>query len=256
MNKLLIATLSLGALTLGAANAADLRAPVKAPVAVAPACAQFGGFYLGVQGGTVTHETGWTDRDNWADQFNIDIALGHVERTKWGGAVGPLIGYNWQRNCTLFGVEADWSWTSVSHSRGYTGNGVPADMLITLDDKVRWYGTVRTRAGVIVNDLLIYATGGFAYANVRHAWTLTQPGLTEGFSSTGTRLGWTAGVGTEWAWTGNWSIKFETLYVRFADKDTTVFSPSNAANFTFDSHDALWVARVGLNYRWGGGGRY
>ena len=30
MNKLLIATLSVGALTLGAANAADLRTPVKA----------------------------------------------------------------------------------------------------------------------------------------------------------------------------------------------------------------------------------
>lgn len=255
MNKLLIATLSFGALTLGAANAADLRAPVKAPVAVAPACAQFGGFYLGVQGGSVTHEAGWTDRDNWADRFSIDIALGHVERTKWGGAVGPLVGYNWQRNCTVFGVEVDWSWTSLDHSRGYTGDGIPANMLITLNDRVRWYGTARTRAGIVVNDLLLYATGGFAYANTKHSWTMTQaPAPTlEGFSTSGTRFGWTAGVGTEWAWTGNWSVKFETLYVRFTDKETTVFSPSAATNFTFDNHDALWVSRVGLNYRWGGG---
>ena len=161
-------------------------------------------------------------------QFGVDIGLDHVERSKTGVGVGPLIGYNWQRNCTVFGFELDWSWTSVSHSRVYTGNGIPADMLITLSDKVRWYGTARTRAGVVVNDLLLYVTGGFAFANIRHNWSLTDDGpppVTESFSSSGTRWGWTVGVGTEWAWTSNWSIKTEALYIRFADKDTSRLLP-------------------------------
>jgi outer membrane immunogenic protein len=251
MKKLLLASLAIASLAAGPGNAADLYAKAPRAVAVAPACAQFGGGYIGVQGGSVTHDTGFNDHDSWADQFNVDISLSHVERSRWGGAVGPLVGWNLQRNCTVFGVEVDWSWTSISHSRVYTGNGLPAAMAVTLEDKVRWFGTARTRGGIVVNDVLLYATGGFAFGNVRHAWTLTQPGLTEGFNTSNTRWGWTTGVGSEWAWTDRISIKFEALYVRFVDRETTFFSPSNAQNFTVSHQDALWVTRVGLNYRWG-----
>jgi outer membrane immunogenic protein len=253
MPRLFAAAIAVTALTSVAAVAADLPPVRKAPGIAPAACAQFGGGYIGVQGGSVTHDTGWTDRDNWADRFSVDIALGHVERSKTGGAVGPLIGYNLQRGCTVFGIEADWSWTSAGSKRTYTGNGDPTALAVNLDDKVRWFGTVRTRTGLVVDNLMLYATGGFAFANIRNSWQVVdQSTYTETFTDSGTRWGWTAGVGTEWAWTNNLSIKSEVLYVRFAERSTTGFSPSAGANFNFDHQDSLWVARLGLNYRWGG----
>ena len=233
------------------AYAADL--PVrKAPAMPIAGCAQFGGGYIGVQGGSVTHDTGFTDRDNWADQFSIDIALGHVERSKTGGAIGALAGYNLQRGCTVFGIEADWSWTSAGSKRTYTGNGDPTELAINLDDKVRWFGTLRTRTGVVVDNLLLYATGGLALAKTRNSWqAVDESTLTETFTDSATRWGWTAGVGTEWALSNNLSIKSEALYVRLSERSVSGFSPSADRAFNFDHQDSLWVARVGLNYRWG-----
>lgn len=254
MNKLLIATLSFGALTLGAANAADLRAPVKAPVAVAPACAQFGGFYAGVNGGWAYHETHWVDRDAWADEFNTDWALGTVRTTRNGGTAGGQVGYNWQRRCTVFGIEIDGNWAGVKSSKLYSPSAAANDTDLTLEHKVKWFGTARTRAGIIVDDIMLYATGGFAYANIQHTWSMVDTANgNESYSAQKSRWGWVGGVGTEWAINANWSFKAETLYIRFTERTTSVASPAAAQTVSFDLQDSMIISRVGLNYRWGAG---
>src|SRR5262245_724946 len=188
----------------GAAIAADLPAKAPAPVVARPACAQFGGFYAGVQGGWATLRSTWVDRDAWVDNFGTDWALGSVSRDKGGGTAGAQIGYNWQLTpCTIFGVEADASWVGISDTRGYS----PVDIgdtgtALSLEHRMRWFGTLRTRGGVIVDNLLIYLTGGFAFANIKHTWTITDPGTDptiESFSSSNTRWGGVVGFGTEWA---------------------------------------------------------
>jgi outer membrane immunogenic protein len=250
MNKILLTGLATAALFgTVSANAADMA--VKAAPIVKPSCAQFGGAYIGVQGGSVTLDRTWTDRDNWADRFAVDIGLDSVTRRTWSGAGGFLAGYNVQRGCTVFGLEGDWSWTGLNHSRTYTGNGVPLNMAVVLSDKLDWYGTVRARAGVVVDDLLIYATGGLAFANAQNSWSLSQAGVVLEAYSTGNDVqwGWTAGFGTEFAWTRNWSVKSEILYVGLAEKTTTVFSPAAGVPVSFDTTHSLWVSRIGLNYR-------
>ena len=70
MKKLLLATSAIVAVVVAVpAGAADLRAPiVKAPVVYKPACAQFGGFYVGAHAGWGYYDHKWHDRDAWSQK--------------------------------------------------------------------------------------------------------------------------------------------------------------------------------------------
>ena len=117
-----------------------------------------------------------------------------------------------------------------------------------------WYGTARTRAGIIVDNLLVYATGGFAFAQIKNDFTVADPGIpTESFSADKGRWGGVIGVGTEWAFNRNWSLKSEFLYIRFQEVTTDGVSRTDQTppqNVSFDNQDLMWVARLGVNYRW------
>ena len=242
MNRLLVATLSIGALTLGAANAADI--PAKAPRAVGPAfvCAaqKFQGVNIGIHGGSVYHDARRQDTDG----FLTDNAGWTM--SDWGYHAGGQLGWNWATCSTIWGFEVDGSW--VGGTKNFlpdnpNGGAAPGDGIHTRVDALF---TARLRSGVALDNLLLYATGGFAGARFRTSW-VDAPDTAE-FRNW--RWGWTAGVGTEWSWTGNWSIKAETLYVGFMDKDHD--ATFGAATFRFVHSDAIWVSRIGLNYRFGG----
>jgi outer membrane immunogenic protein len=260
MNKLLIAAISLGTLTIGAAQAADLgvrRAPPAAMMS-APACAQFGGFYVGISGGGGAYSNTWNDRDGWSSELSDDLQRSNVRADKFGAVAGGGGGYNWQRGCSVFGVEVDYSWSNLKTRTFETDSDTGLDLdSLTIESKLRGIGTARTRAGVVVDSLLLYATGGLAFANFKRSATMTDNSVPESeiFSSSKWRLGWTAGVGTEWAINSNWSLKSEVLYAAFA-KDEQSFSCSAfcgpAEQKRFDNQDSVWITRVGVNYRWGG----
>ena len=130
---------------------------------------------------------------------------------------------------------------------------------VSISSKMRWFGTVRARTGVIVDNVLLYATGGFAYANFNRSFTFFDDGgpttLTVGRSNT--RWGWTAGVGAEWAFAPNWSLKSEALYMRFETDTITATGDGAIGNlgraYRLESQNDAWVTRVGVNYRFGGG---
>ena len=75
-------------------------------------------------------------------------------------------------------------------------------------------GDARGRFGYAVNNLLFYATGGYAAAGVDVG---VKSAVTNALlaSASSTRSGWTAGGGIEWGFAPNWSVKFELLYVKF-----------------------------------------
>ena len=41
---------------------------------------------------------------------------------------------------------------------------------------MKWFATLRARSGVVVNNLLLYVSGGFAFANHRNEF-LFDPGI-------------------------------------------------------------------------------
>jgi outer membrane immunogenic protein len=164
------------------------------------------------------------------------------------------------RTCTVFGIESDWAWTNAKASTVVSdGQEFPPSETdnITVTSKLRWFGTTRIRTGVVVDNLLLYVTGGLAYANFKRDFRFIEDAdddaYTEVFSRSRTRFGWTAGAGTEWAINQNWSLKSEFLYVQFEKDETTetskVLYPDLKTRFKND--DSAWVGRIGLNYRFG-----
>ena len=65
------------------------------------------------------------------------------------------VGYNWQSGQFVFGVETDAQLTGADDSSGGLKFSIP------------WFGTLRGRAGVAVNNMLFYGTGGLAYGSGR-----------------------------------------------------------------------------------------
>jgi outer membrane immunogenic protein len=218
-----------------AVSAADL--PMKAaPVPVA--IYDWTGFYIGVAGGG---SLGTSD--------HIDAATGLSDTSGYnvkGGLVGGTLGYNWQVSSFVFGFEGDVSW--VGEYGSMTDLGPVGDPAFTSFTKETWMATVRGRFGYAVNNLLFYGTGGFAAAGVEAGVKDSNTGVLLA-SATSTRSGWTAGGGLEWGFAPNWSAKFEMLYMKFESKPfLTVQAEGPRSSVPLDDT----IARVGINYRFGG----
>jgi outer membrane immunogenic protein len=82
--------------------------------------------------------------------------------------------------------------------------------------------------------------------------TTTNTGLA--FAS-GTRGGWTVGVGGEYAFTNNLSAFLEYDYYDFGTK-TTSFANTTGTNFyNADIKETKSVVKLGLNWKFGGKGK-
>jgi len=250
MKKLLLATTAFVGLAATSAVAADMavKAPRPAPCPCACDAAQFDGGYIGISGGGAKHIANRTDLDGFLD------GTGGVTTVtdKWGGIVGLTLGYNWARCHTLWGFEIDGSWVGTNKTVTTDPNGgVGAQE--TLENRLNAFVTARIRSGMAWDNMLVYFTGGVAAARFKTTWEDLNGGATpfDTVEFSEWRWGWVAGFGTEWAWTPNLTFKSEVLYANFTDRDKSfVFPAFGPAAFTHS--DSVWVARVGLNYRWGG----
>jgi outer membrane immunogenic protein len=249
MKKLLLATVAVSALAAAApAGAADLRMPVKALPPPPPPCAYFGGVYVGIQGGSVYYQNTHNDLDyfwNGGSTTSTDL--------DWHGGVQG--GFNWQTGCTVWGVMADWSWSGAEANTLLRDGPFPFAPTFAIEHELKWFGTLRARSGVVVNNLLICVSGGFAWAKFdRNVAFNTFDGFASFASSfdENTRWGWAAGAGTEWSITPNLSFMGEFVVMGF-DKQESNFIDAFANSWRVDNHDLLLVSRVGLNYRFGGG---
>jgi outer membrane immunogenic protein len=210
--------------------------------------------------GWAKYDHQWSDKDAWAGAVDDDL-VGDRRNSKGGGAGGIGGGYNWQSGCTVFGVSIDYNWASLNASNTYTDGELAAPFdTLTVSSKLRAFGTAQFRTGIVVDNLLLYVTGGLAFARFNREWTLFDDDnlLTETFSQSRTRWGGVVGVGTEWAFNTNWSIKSEFLYMAF-ERDETSFGSTihiPGVNQRFESQDSVWVSRIGLTYRFGGLGKF
>jgi outer membrane immunogenic protein len=215
-----------------AVSAADLAVKAPPPVAIY----DWTGFYLGAAGGISIGNSDHIDRAT-----GLSDALGYNIH---GGLAGGTLGYNWQLSNVVVGFEGDGSWTNERGSR--LDIGPAGDSASTSFTKETWFATARGRVGYAVNNLLFYATGGYAAAGVQATVKDGTSGLVA--SATSTRSGWTAGAGLEWGITPNWSAKFELLYMSFNTAAFNTVLAEGPRNVPLNDT----VARVGINYRFGG----
>jgi outer membrane immunogenic protein len=233
---------SVGAILLsGSAQAADLgvRPVYKAPPP-APVTWNWTGFYVGANIGAVFHRGSIADDPSsfvpWLNGASFD--------NDGTGVIGGLeAGYNWQMASLVLGIEADISASSLNHSNSNVaapfGGGSP-DVYST---KMSWLGTVRGRVGWAFDRVLVYGTGGVAFANLKDGNVDTWFPITASTSSGVT--GWTAGGGIEYALVDHWTVKAEYLHVGFPNRTATDVNTGYAFRFK----DSLDIGRVGINYK-------
>ncbi len=260
MKKLLLASVTMGALAIGApAGAADLPAPVyKAPV-VAPAVFSWTGFYIGgnlgyswgraqtdfseATGVTTTTQVFRTAGPDLISTVTTTLppvaAAGSVRADLNGVLGGGQIGYNWQSGSFVFGLEADIQGTGErGDSTICITAGCPVGGIFgSASYKLPWFATVRGRVGVTVAPTwLLYVTGGLAVAEVESSFTGGLiGGPVTGVTANRTRGGFAVGGGVEGAINNNWSAKLEALYMDLGGFDTgfagfTTTTVTNALN--------------------------
>lgn len=182
-------------LSSGVACAADLPpapAPPQAPavyVPIAPAAYNWGGVYVGINGGWGLGTADWT----------TSTGAGNATNDR-GGVVGGTFGVNWQIGGFVFGVEGDWDYSGINTG---TSSTICATFG-TCQTENNWLSTLRGRFGYAVDRILFYGTAGGVFGNVQST--------VNGITTTHTQTGWTAGVGVETAFAEHWTAKFEYLY--------------------------------------------
>jgi outer membrane immunogenic protein len=215
--------------------AADL--PLKAPPPPPVPMFSWTGFYIGANIGGA-----------WSHSSVTDLVTGATFNTDSNGFIGGgQVGYNYQMNNFVFGVEGDIDATSIKK----TGPGVVTG-IGTLQASVStdWVATLAGRIGFAFDRWMIYAKGGGAW--VQNTASITNLGTGAMVSASNTNSGWVLGVGAEWAWGGPWSAKIEYDHMEFGNWTTA--APVIAAGDTITASRNIDMVKFGINYRFGGGG--
>jgi outer membrane immunogenic protein len=99
-------------------------------------------------------------------------------------------------------------------SHTFTDGAVTGNLRLKSDVQ----GSARLRAGYAIGNVLLYTTGGLAVANAKLS--------TDNIGSRIMHLGWTVGVGAEYAVTMHWIVRAEVRYSNFQNKTyQTVLGP-------------------------------
>jgi outer membrane immunogenic protein len=268
MKRALLGIVAIASLVGTSALAADLapRMYTKAPVAP-PVLYDWTGFYIG---GNIGYSWGRSRDDSTLTNTAGTVLFASSDAANLNGVVGGgQIGYNWQMQNWVFGLEADIQATGEKGSRVFTcPTGVCTPPIagiavipgpavhVSLTQKIDWFGTVRGRIGFLATpQILLYGTGGLAYGDVNTSETIGAAAL--GFSNTDTRVGYTVGAGIEGAIGGGWSAKLEYLWVDLGRTTgsfvtTIAATPGGVITSNFSSRITDNVLRVGVNYKFGG----
>jgi len=82
----------------------------------------------------------------------------------------------------------------------------------------------------------------------------SNPGSTSSafdFVGSDTRFGWTVGIGVEWAFTDQWSLKGEYDFLDFGRHAQALSDPILGSQF-LSVRQQIDEVKLGVNYRWGG----
>lgn len=215
----------------GGAYAADAVVETAPEAVLADPGFSWTGFYAGVNAGY-----GFGGDDRVGVRVDGDY-LGHIGTLEQSGFLGGAqIGYNYQMNQFVLGIEADFQGAGLDDSTSGDIEGVNVHAKSSID----WFGTLRPRLGYAWDRTMIYGTGGLAYGRVNYK--MSAGGETF-IDEDKTRAGWVAGAGVEHAFTDHLTAKLEYQYLNFGEY--TVAGEGISTKATPDFHSI----RIGLNYK-------
>ena len=266
------------------AAAADLGLPVhKAPPPPLAPVYNWTGFYAGLNAGVGwsgndVNTTGWplyanpTHADSSAQvAASAASATASIPTSSTSFIGGGQVGYNFQMNTWVVGLEADIDGLSPSSQTNTALVGAPIATggFNFSDDSatktLNYLGTVRGRVGFLVTPaLLLYGTGGLAYGDPGLTTSVFQARAPKRFddppsggaSFSETRFGWTLGAGAEWMFLPNWSVRAEYLHYDLGnvgnDFSISTVSKRRGVSFTTGISSGAQISgdivRVGVSY--------
>ncbi len=207
---------------------------IAALAATGPAVAagQWEGSYLGLSLGYGASEARIEDQNQ--DWFYSSHTY-HQD----GVVYGVQAGHNWQDNNTVWGIELDFSGTSIDRTQMFAFDNI-------VPNEVNWLATLRPRGGLAFGDTYIYQTVGLAVGDFDRSWTEFAD-VSDSWPDLGaTKFGVAAGFGVERMIGGNWSVKTEVQALRFFQN-----SSINPDGYIYNIDDTVYTLKAGVNYAFG-----
>jgi opacity protein-like surface antigen len=130
-------------------------------------------------------------------------------------------------------------------------SGISANQTTVFDSE-----TIRGRFGYAADNVLFYATGGFAWSNVQYVRTQLTGALNNATAGADEAVnkglaGWTAGGGVAYAFAQNWNVFAEYRYASFGSSNFSLpFS-----RLTTTSTTTVSTVELGVNYKFTPGGQ-
>jgi outer membrane immunogenic protein len=226
--------------------AADLG--VAPPPPPPPPVFTWTGFELGVQVGGGAGRTTVNVEGDSAPFPRFPSSDAYTSSGPFGGV---HVGFNYQfASPIVVGVQLEYNFA------GITGTA-SAPPLNWLETSIRQFGSADARLGVAFDRLLLYAIGGFAYADIRSQIQLDglAPGINDFFSVN--RYGWDVGGGLEYNFYGNWTARAEYRYYDWGTRGFNTAGFGSVVNtllipFAIPNHssrETMHTGRVGLTYK-------
>ncbi len=215
--------------------AADLPARTYAttsPAAAAPAY-DWSGFYVGVHGGGGGGRSDWLFTQARSTTFH-DVS---------GGLGGFQGGYNFQSGAFVLGIEGEYSFADIN------GSSVCPDPTYACSSRTKGISDVAGRIGYAADRALFYVKGGGAWVENRYDAVRLTPANTA--TGTETRAGWLAGVGVEYAFVPNWTVKGEVDYIGLGTDRVSRTATNGLSAQALDITQSFYLGKVGLNYKFG-----
>ncbi len=188
---------------------------------------------------------------------------------------GGQIGFNWQTGPWVWGVEGDIDGKSLTNNLALgsfvaggagpgpgTGTGPGASngagpgpstgFTLGLTAKTRVEGSIRARGGFAFDRFLVYATGGWAIADVEVSAIGTGSAFCLAPCSDSRAVnGWTVGGGAEYALTNNVSLGVEYRYSDFG-RESFELGTVNGVGVTTNADLREHQVTGRLNFKFGG----
>jgi outer membrane immunogenic protein len=235
---------------------------VSVASAQAQAVQRWSGFYLGLNGGY-----GWAGletTDTYLSTAGSVFGIRPTTTAKYPSAAsrnsfrdvcaGVQVGYNWQSDGFVAGVEADIDVANLQRSSTFLGSA--KGPTYTIGANLDHFGTLRAKLAYATSDFLVYGTGGLAYGQgggdvSATPGTPSSPGTGGPYigADSHAHVGFVYGGGFEIAVTDTISLKAEYLHMDLGKQEYT-FNLSPAPDGSFVKSDEAFVidiVRAGMN---------
>ena len=214
------------------------------------------GFYIGANGGYGSSRKCWN-----AATEGLVVRGDEGCHDATGGVAGGQIGYRWQSNAWVFGLEAQGDWANLRGSNVSKSIflGTPGD--VSNRSKIDAFGLFTGQVGYSLSNALLDVKGGAAVTrDAYEAFGTFTNGI--GARTTENRWGATVGAGLEFAFAPSWSVGVEYDHLFMGTRTMSFYStgqvapqllgPAGTLVGTDRIRQDVDLATVRTKYSWGG----